>query len=214
MAATLSLLKLPILPCNYNKARHTTRPVPLPPLSAKLNSNSNTPKDFPTPQKFLDHNFNALKNTSLSLTAITFPFLLEPKASNATIYFSFLIIISHAFFSLFFLYSHEINFLWVAQDALAAGGEFGIFEGRTFALIHPIVLAGLFFYTLYAGYLGWQWRRVRTIQNEINELKKQIKPAPVTPDGKPVETSPSPVELKVQQLTEVGTTITTCVAEA
>lgn len=114
MAATLSLLKLPILPCNYNKARDTTRPVPLPPLSAKLNSNSNTPKDFPTPQKFLDHNFNALKNTSLSLTAITFPFLLEPKASNATIYFSFLLIISHAFFSLFFLYSHEINFLWVA----------------------------------------------------------------------------------------------------
>lgn len=99
----------------------------------------------------------------------------------------------------------------MAQDALAVGGEFGIFEGRTFALIHPIVLGGLFFYTLYAGYLGWQWRRVRTIQNEINELKKQIKPAPVTPDGKPLETSPSPVELKVQQLTEVGTRNTTCV---
>jgi len=90
------------------------------------------------------------------------------------------------------------------QDALAAGGEFGIFEGRTFALIHPIVLGGLFFYTLYAGYLGWQWRRVRTIQNDINELKKQLKPAPVTPDGKALETSPpSPVELEIQKLTEV-----------
>ncbi|KAJ1414738.1 hypothetical protein SESBI_18683 [Sesbania bispinosa] len=90
------------------------------------------------------------------------------------------------------------------SDALAVNGEFGILEGRTFALIHPIVLGALFFYTLYAGYLGWQWRRVRTIQNEINELKKQVKPTPVTPDGEPLQTSPSPspVELKIQQLTE------------
>lgn len=92
----------------------------------------------------------------------------------------------------------------IKQEALAVGGEFGILEGRTFALIHPIVMGGLFFYTLWAGYLGWQWRRVRTTQNEINELKKQVKPTPVTPDGTPVETAPSPVNLKIQQLTEVG----------
>lgn len=91
----------------------------------------------------------------------------------------------------------------IGQEAFAAGGEYGILEGRTFALIHPLVMGGLFFYTLYAGYLGWQWRRVRTIQNEINELKKQVKPASVTPDGKPVEAPPSPVELKIQQLSEV-----------
>ncbi|KAH0726607.1 hypothetical protein KY284_002472 [Solanum tuberosum] len=89
------------------------------------------------------------------------------------------------------------------QDAFAAGGEFGIFEGRSFALIHPIVMSGLFVYTLYAGYLGWQWRRVRTIQNEINELKKEVKPVTVTPEGTPVENpKPSPVEAKIQQLTE------------
>uniref|UniRef100_A0A3Q7ELU4 Uncharacterized protein n=1 Tax=Solanum lycopersicum TaxID=4081 RepID=A0A3Q7ELU4_SOLLC len=89
------------------------------------------------------------------------------------------------------------------QDAFAAGGEFGIFEGRSFALIHPIVMGGLFVYTLYAGYLGWQWRRVRTIQNEINELKKEVKPVAVTPEGTPVENpKPSPVEAKIQQLTE------------
>uniref|UniRef100_U5GPW3 Uncharacterized protein n=1 Tax=Populus trichocarpa TaxID=3694 RepID=U5GPW3_POPTR len=46
--------------------------------------------------------------------------------------------------------------------------------------------AGLFFNTSWAGYLGWQWRRVRTMQNEINELKKQVKPTPVTPEGTPV----------------------------
>lgn len=88
------------------------------------------------------------------------------------------------------------------QDvALAVEGEFGILEGRTFALIHPIVMASLFLYTLWAGYLGWQWRRVRTIQNEINELKKQVKPTPVTPEEVP---PPSEIELKIQQLTEVS----------
>lgn len=90
------------------------------------------------------------------------------------------------------------------QDlALAVDGEFGVFEGRTFALIHPIVMASLFLYTLWAGYLGWQWRRVRTIQDEINQLKKQLKPTPVTAEGTPLEVPPSQIELKIQQLTEV-----------
>ncbi|KAJ8900664.1 hypothetical protein K2173_025441 [Erythroxylum novogranatense] len=100
------------------------------------------------------------------------------------------------------LTAFTLPFFLDSKDALAVGGEFGILEGRTFALIHPVVMGGLFFYTLWAGYLGWQWRRVRTVQNEINELKKQVKPTPVTPEGKPVEAAPSPVDLKIQQLTE------------
>ncbi|KAJ0595032.1 hypothetical protein HanHA300_Chr03g0114871 [Helianthus annuus] len=91
------------------------------------------------------------------------------------------------------------------QDALAAGGEFGILEGRSLALIHPIVMGGLFLYTLYAGYLGWQWRRVRTLQDEINELKKQEKPVAVATavpaEGTP-QVAPSPIQLKIQQLSE------------
>lgn len=127
------------------------------------------------PQKLLNDAFLSLKSVSIPLTAITLPFLLEP------------------------------------EDALAVGGQFGILEGRSFALIHPIVMGGLFMYTLYAGYLGWQWRRVRTIQDEINELKKQVKkPVAVTPDGTPVDDDDqsqssiptSPVEAKIQQLTE------------
>lgn len=106
-----------------------------------------------------------------------------------------------------------LPFLINPQDALAVGGEFGILEGRTVALVHPVVMAGLFAYTLWAGYLGWQWRRVRTVQDEINELKKQIKP-PAVPvavgagaDGSkeslpPPPAPPSPVEQKIQQLTE------------
>lgn len=104
-------------------------------------------------------------------------------------------------------FSGSIPFDWF-QDALAAGGEFGILEGRSIALIHPVVMGGLFVWTLWAGYLGWQWRRVRTIQNEINELKKQVVPAAVAPDGKPVQAPPSPTELKIQQLTEVCPNLT------
>ncbi|KAL3536672.1 hypothetical protein ACH5RR_000038 [Cinchona calisaya] len=98
----------------------------------------------------------------------------------------------------------SLSFFLDSKDALAVDGEFGILEGRTVALIHPIVMGGLFVYTLYSGYLGWQWRRVRTIQAEINELKKQVQPVPVTPGGTPPSEppKPSPVELKIQQLTE------------
>lgn len=104
-----------------------------------------------------------------------------------------------------------LPFLLDPKDALAVGGQFGILEGRTFALIHPAVMSGLFVYTLWAGYLGWQWRRVRTIQDEINQLKKQVqvKPPPpvaVTPEGNTAAAQPppppSPVELKIQQLSE------------
>ncbi|ESW19334.1 hypothetical protein PHAVU_006G115700 [Phaseolus vulgaris] len=164
MAATLTLLKLPILPNKPQLPRpSTTKLVPFP--SIRSNSNLSSPNTHNS--SFLDHNIDPLKPVFLSLTAITFPLFLDSK------------------------------------DALAAGGEFGIFEGRSFALVHPIVMGAFFFYTLWAGYLGWQWRRVRTIQNDINELKTQVKPTPVTPDGKPVEeASPSPVELQIQQLTE------------
>jgi hypothetical protein len=161
-SSTLTLLSINTVPRHRQSSSSTLKHVPFPSISAKFNINKKVS---------LDHHQNInndiLKQTSLSLTAITFPFLLDSK------------------------------------DALAVGGEFGILEGRTFALIHPIVLGALFFYTLYAGYLGWQWRRVRTIQNDINELKKQVQPTPVSPDGKSVQTSPpSPLELQIQQLTE------------
>eukprot|EP00899_Mesostigma_viride_P018873 jgi/Mesvir1/26988/Mv20699-RA.1 len=80
---------------------------------------------------------------------------------------------------------------------MATGGEFGLLEGRSFALVHPIIMAVLFFATGYAGFLGYQWRRVRTIQDEVNELKKQLPPKAA--DG----TQPaSPVEAQITELTE------------
>ncbi|KAL1329270.1 hypothetical protein HN51_046398 [Arachis hypogaea] len=169
MASTLSLLKFSVLPKNPHQLFSTPKIHQLPSsISARLN----TPKDPPKATQFLEQHSisNALKTVPLTLTALTFPFLLEQK-----------------------------------DAALAVDGEFGILEGRTFALIHPIVMISLFFFTLWTGYLGWQWRRVRTIQEEINELKKQVKSTPVTPEGKPVEGAEAPsssVELKIQQLTE------------
>lgn len=54
-----------------------------------------------------------------------------------------------------------------ASDAMAKGGEYGVLEGRTFAFIHPIVMGVLFLTTAYTGYLGWQWRTIRTLAGDI-----------------------------------------------
>ncbi|KAJ7532765.1 hypothetical protein O6H91_13G019300 [Diphasiastrum complanatum] len=85
-----------------------------------------------------------------------------------------------------------------AKEAWAVSGEFGLLEGRSLSLVHPIVMGGLFVYTLWAGYLGWQWRSIRTIQDEINELKKQVKPK----EEGGAATPPSSVEVKINELTE------------
>ncbi|CAK9137211.1 unnamed protein product [Ilex paraguariensis] len=161
MAATLSLLKLPLLPSTQQHI-HSKLPNPSRPFR------SNLFKDSYNPEKLISESIVQLRSASVPLTALALPFFLDPK------------------------------------DAIAVGGEFGILEGRSVALIHPIVMGGLFCYTLYAGYLGWQWRRVRTLQNEVNELKKQVKPVPVTPQGTPPAEppTPSPVETKIQQLNE------------
>lgn len=86
MAATLTLLKLSILPNKPILPRQTTSKL-VPSIFSKLN----IPKDSPNPQKlpFLNQNIDSLKPaTFLSLTAITFPFLLETKASNVVgVYF-------------------------------------------------------------------------------------------------------------------------------
>lgn len=94
-----------------------------------------------------------------------------------------------------------IPFFYGPMDACAGGGDFGILEGRTASIIHPFVMSALFLLSIWAGYLGWQWRRIRTIQTEINDLKKQVQPMPATPEGTP-QAPPSPVEAKIKQLTE------------
>lgn len=80
-----------------------------------------------------------------------------------------------------------LPYLTEVQAAMAKGGEYGLLEGRSFALIHPIVMGSLFLGTGYAGYLGWQWRRVRELADEIKTLKKQI---PAVVEGEVAVVSP------------------------
>lgn len=80
-----------------------------------------------------------------------------------------------------------LPYLFEVQSALAKGGEYGLLEGRTFALIHPAVEGSLFLGTIYAGYLGWQWRRIRELADEIKTLKKQI---PAAVEGEAPVVSP------------------------
>merc|ERR1719267_35562 len=54
-----------------------------------------------------------------------------------------------------------VTLLLPLQEASAKGGAYGIFEGRTASLLHPITMALLFLTSLYSGYLGLQWRKLR-----------------------------------------------------
>ena len=66
--------------------------------------------------------------------------------------------------------------LWTVTTELAtaAGPDWGIFEGRTGSLLHPITMGGLFLYSAYTAFLGFQWRRQRTLGDEITQLKKTL----------------------------------------
>jgi hypothetical protein len=91
-------------------------------------------------------------------------------------------------------------FLLDIPAALATSGDFGILEGRTAALVHPAVMVILFGMTGYAGFLGWQWRRTRTIGDDIKALKAQL-PKPAEGEAAP---PPSPVAAQVAALEKVG----------
>lgn len=56
----------------------------------------------------------------------------------------------------------------------AAGPDWGIFEGRTGSLLHPIIMASMFLFSISTAILGFQIRRTRDIGGEISELKKSI----------------------------------------
>ncbi|KAL8140174.1 hypothetical protein V2J09_006195 [Rumex salicifolius] len=187
MATTLSLLKIPAISCKSQSA------MPCSKLQLTHCNPTHLTCRATQEKEPLQDSIHILKSGSLpALYAITLPFFLDTKASIG-------LSGSHYIYLMFSVLGFDC---FNPQDALAAGGEFGIFEGRSFALIHPLAMGGLFVYTLWAGYLGWQWRRVRTSQDEINELKKQVKPVAVTPDGTPDPSPPSPIQTKIQELTE------------
>ena len=58
--------------------------------------------------------------------------------------------------------------------ANAAGPDWGIFEGRTGSLLHPIAMFSMAAFSVSTAILGFQWRRQRTIGDEISSLKKSL----------------------------------------
>ena len=85
-----------------------------------------------------------------------------------------------------------------SQFVVFAAGEH-LTKGTLVSLIHPATMAILFGSTLWTGFLGWQWRRTRTIPDELKALKKEQ--APAGEDGKrPV----SPVDARIAELEEVS----------
>lgn len=59
-------------------------------------------------------------------------------------------------------------------SANAAGPDWGIFEGRTGSLLHPAAMFAMAAFSLSTGLLGFQWRRQRTLGDEISSLKKTL----------------------------------------
>jgi hypothetical protein len=61
-----------------------------------------------------------------------------------------------------------------AAPSLAAGPDWGIFEGRSLSLLHPVMMGSMLIFSLYTAFLGFNWRRQRTMGDEISTLKKSL----------------------------------------
>lgn len=61
-----------------------------------------------------------------------------------------------------------------ATMASAAGPDWGIFEGRIGSLLHPITMLTLLGFSISTAILGFNWRRQRTMGDEISALKKTL----------------------------------------
>jgi hypothetical protein len=92
----------------------------------------------------------------------------------------------------------------MSDPALAIGREYGIVEGQIFSLMHPAFMFFLLGASLYAGYLGFQWRRVRELGTEIKGLKAQRDAsAPKSEEG--AERPASPLDATIASLESVRT---------
>lgn len=60
--------------------------------------------------------------------------------------------------------------------AWAKDGQFGLLEKKLPALVHPAIMVTVFGVALGAAYTGVQWRRLRGITAQINDLKAEKKP--------------------------------------
>lgn len=64
--------------------------------------------------------------------------------------------------------------LMLPENAFAKGGEYGILEGRTASMLHPVTMLMLFCTSVYSGSLGLKWRQLRSVGEEIKSLNKEL----------------------------------------
>lgn len=60
------------------------------------------------------------------------------------------------------------------ESVVADAGSYGILAGRTASMLHPVSNMALFATSLYSAYLGFQWRRLRDIGEELKSLTSQL----------------------------------------
>jgi Protein of unknown function (DUF4079) len=90
--------------------------------------------------------------------------------------------------------------LFTPMEAWAKNGAYGWFENRAASMIHPATMMALFGTSVYAGYLGWQWRRLRELGDEIKDLSVQL---PTLSSGKaksPVREAISAINAEIAEL--------------
>lgn len=85
-------------------------------------------------------------------------------------------------------------------SAQAIGREYGIFEGQIFSLMHPAIMFFLFGASLYAGYLGLQWRHTRELAQQIKDLKSQ---RPALAEEAEAPATPSALDQSISELEKV-----------
>lgn len=61
-----------------------------------------------------------------------------------------------------------------STSAMAAGPDWGIFEGKTLSLLHPVMMVSLLAFSVSTAVLGFEWRRQRTLGDEISSIKKTL----------------------------------------
>ena len=86
------------------------------------------------------------------------------------------------------------------EPAQAIGREYGIIEGQIFSLMHPAFMFFLLGSSLYAGYLGFQWRRIRDLATEIKDLKAQRDASAPKTQEEGASAPPSPLDSTIAGL--------------
>ncbi len=77
------------------------------------------------------------------------------------------------------------------QEAFAKNAEYGLLEGKAAALIHPVGMAALYVFTLFTGYLGLQWRKVREVGDELKPLQEESKALQAKADALKAQEQPT-----------------------